>query len=56
MKLPVDLSDHSHTGSFNRVKPTEHGGWLVPLWAIPRASHKATVEPEPTKKENQDGK
>lgn len=56
MRLPIDLSDDLRTGSFNRIKPTALGGWLVPLWAIPRASHKATVEPEPTKKENQDGK
>ena len=56
MRLPIDLSDDLRTGSFNRSKPTALGGWLVPLWAIPRQSSNTNVVSEDIKKEPQDEK
>lgn len=55
MRLPIDTSDDLRTGSFNRSKPTAHGGWLVPLWAIPhRFRNVGASATEATKKENKD--
>ena len=55
MRLPIDLSDGLRTGSFNHIKPTTLGGWLVPLWAIPhRFRNVGASATEPTKKENND--